>query len=223
MAEPKEQEPSIEEILESIRQIISEDDKGAEDSSAAASVEAEAEADVEDVADDDVLDLTQKIEEPAAAGGAAITADDIGATFGKEEETQEPEPEPNIDLAEEEVSKSVEDIKPQEPVTPAEPEVPEVTDMPEEPLPDMKPDEPVIAGDTAKLTEEAIARMVTNLAIEREEEMRKRFGQSITLEDIVKELLRPMLRQWVDKNLPRMVERMIEKELEAIVNRTLNG
>lgn len=222
MAEPKEQEPSIEEILESIRQIISEDDKDTKDSPAAAGAEAEtveAEESI-DIEDDDVLDLTQKIEEtPQASSDTGISPGDIDAMFGKEEEIQEPAP--NIDLTEEE--KPAADVKPEEPAVEPEPEVLEVPEMPEEPLPEMKPEEPVIAGDTAKLTEEAIARMVTNLAIEREEEMRKRFGQSVTLEDIVKELLRPMLRQWVDKNLPRMVERMIEKELEAIVNRTLGG
>ena len=40
-----------------------------------------------------------------------------------------------------------------------------------------------------------------------------------TLEDIVKELLRPMLKEWLDENLPALVERMVEKEIVKIVGR----
>lgn len=39
---------------------------------------------------------------------------------------------------------------------------------------------------------------------------------SRTLEDLVKELLRPMLREWLDGNLPKLVERLIEKEIAKI-------
>jgi cell pole-organizing protein PopZ len=34
-----------------------------------------------------------------------------------------------------------------------------------------------------------------------------------TLEDLVKELLRPMLKDWLDSNLPPIVERMVEREI----------
>ena len=39
-----------------------------------------------------------------------------------------------------------------------------------------------------------------------------------TLEDIVKGLLRPMLRQWLDDNLPGMVERLVQREIEKIAS-----
>ena len=35
-----------------------------------------------------------------------------------------------------------------------------------------------------------------------------------TLEDLVKELLRPMLKDWLDDNPPSMVERMVRQEIE---------
>ena len=37
-----------------------------------------------------------------------------------------------------------------------------------------------------------------------------------TLEDLVKEMLRPMLKTWLDDNLPQMVERMVREEIERI-------
>ena len=37
-----------------------------------------------------------------------------------------------------------------------------------------------------------------------------------TLEDIVREALRPMLKSWLDENLPRVVERMVEAEVERV-------
>jgi cell pole-organizing protein PopZ len=39
------------------------------------------------------------------------------------------------------------------------------------------------------------------------------------LEDIVKELLRPMLKEWLDKNLPAMVERFVEREIVRLTRR----
>lgn len=37
-----------------------------------------------------------------------------------------------------------------------------------------------------------------------------------TLEDLVKEMLRPMLKEWLDDNLPQMVERMVREEIERV-------
>jgi cell pole-organizing protein PopZ len=37
-----------------------------------------------------------------------------------------------------------------------------------------------------------------------------------TLEDLVKEMLRPMLKSWLDDNLPGMVERMVRAEIERV-------
>jgi cell pole-organizing protein PopZ len=37
-----------------------------------------------------------------------------------------------------------------------------------------------------------------------------------TLEDLVRELLRPMLKTWLDDNLPNMVERLVRAEIERV-------
>jgi uncharacterized protein len=37
-----------------------------------------------------------------------------------------------------------------------------------------------------------------------------------TLEDLVREMLRPMLKTWLDDNLPRMVERLVRAEIERV-------
>jgi cell pole-organizing protein PopZ len=37
-----------------------------------------------------------------------------------------------------------------------------------------------------------------------------------TLEDLVKEMLRPMLKSWLDDNLPTMVERLVKAEIERV-------
>jgi len=37
-----------------------------------------------------------------------------------------------------------------------------------------------------------------------------------TVEDLVKEILRPMLKTWLDENLPRIVERLVRQEIERI-------
>ena len=37
-----------------------------------------------------------------------------------------------------------------------------------------------------------------------------------SLEDVVRETLRPMLKAWLDENLPGAVERMVQAEIERI-------
>jgi uncharacterized protein len=44
-------------------------------------------------------------------------------------------------------------------------------------------------------------------------------GQGKTVEDLVKEMLRPMLKEWLDRNLPPMVERYVEREIVRLTRR----
>ena len=37
-----------------------------------------------------------------------------------------------------------------------------------------------------------------------------------SLEDVVQEMLRPMLKAWLDDNLPRIVERLVRMEIERV-------
>jgi cell pole-organizing protein PopZ len=41
-------------------------------------------------------------------------------------------------------------------------------------------------------------------------------NEARTLEDIVREMLRPMLKAWLDDNLPPLVERMVRDEIERV-------
>ena len=40
-----------------------------------------------------------------------------------------------------------------------------------------------------------------------------------SIEDITRELLRPMLKQWLDENLPTVVERLVREEIERVARR----
>lgn len=43
-----------------------------------------------------------------------------------------------------------------------------------------------------------------------------------TLEDMVREEIRPLLKQWLDSNLPPLVERLVRTEIERVVGRALS-
>lgn len=42
-----------------------------------------------------------------------------------------------------------------------------------------------------------------------------------TLEDIVREEMRPILKAWLDDNLPPLVERLVKAEIERVVSRAV--
>ncbi|MGE0117583.1 MAG: DUF2497 domain-containing protein [Dongiaceae bacterium] len=44
-------------------------------------------------------------------------------------------------------------------------------------------------------------------------------GQSKTVEELVREAVEPMLKQWLDTNLPRIVERMVREAIDRVVRR----
>lgn len=46
-------------------------------------------------------------------------------------------------------------------------------------------------------------------------------GEDNTLEALVRELLRPMMKQWLDANLPDLVQAMVAKEIARITGREL--
>jgi cell pole-organizing protein PopZ len=39
---------------------------------------------------------------------------------------------------------------------------------------------------------------------------------SRTIEDLVREMMRPMLKHWLEENLPGLVERMVRAEIERV-------
>jgi hypothetical protein len=47
----------------------------------------------------------------------------------------------------------------------------------------------------------------------------ERSGTSLTVEDLVRDAVRPLLRQWLDANLPPLVERMVREAVDKIAKR----
>ena len=45
-------------------------------------------------------------------------------------------------------------------------------------------------------------------------------NHGLTLEELVREICTPILKQWLDSNLPYMVERIVKQEIERIVTRS---
>jgi cell pole-organizing protein PopZ len=42
-----------------------------------------------------------------------------------------------------------------------------------------------------------------------------------TIEDIVREEIRPLLKEWLNANLPLLVERLVRAEIERVVGRAV--
>jgi len=173
MSDQSSQEPTMEEILASIRRIISEDDAPAE---AAAAPEPEPAPVVEEPVEDDVLELTDPIE-PA---GPVESLGDIDVY------SPEPEPEP----------------APPPPPPPAPEPVSGPSGFSREEVADN------LVGDHASsLAASAFGSLSSALLMPKD-------GR--TLEDVVRELMKPLLKEWLDQNLPRIVETKVEEEVHRI-------
>jgi cell pole-organizing protein PopZ len=118
---------------------------------------------------------------------------------------------------------------------PAAPEPPPPTPPPPPPMAKAvspSPPEPVIEPSPSSLvsdhaaTEAASALNTLVNTVEIEELATAPRGVSYignggrTLEDMVLELMRPMLKQWLDQNLPPIVDRLVQKEIERISRRS---
>lgn len=44
-------------------------------------------------------------------------------------------------------------------------------------------------------------------------------ARDVTLEGMVREMLRPLLREWLDRNLPYLIERLVKREIDLMINR----
>lgn len=193
----------MEEILASIRRIISEDDAPADtaaapDAPAASDPEPEASAPepdtaavafspdpvVETPADDDVLELTDRYEAPAETVGDIEVVDPAEAPFPAA-------PTPTVD----------------EPVAAA-------------PVP--APDYDALVGESAAASAaSAFAGLHASFKKPEAASAPSRtvdlnFASGSTVEAMVAEMLRPMLKDWLDANLPAIVEAQVRKEVERI-------
>ncbi len=156
----------------------------------------------EDVADDDVLELTEELaveeeeeEDPfAMVEGMPDTMDDDAGDIGFMEEDGEPAPAPAPKAAPQPARSSVaEGLAPvsMDNLDPLDEETPLVSDM---------------AGAAVSAAFENLSSTILS-------------ANARTLEDLVKDMLRPMLKSWLDQNLPVMVERLVRQEIERVVRK----
>lgn len=101
-----------------------------------------------------------------------------------------------------------------------------------DPLADILPEEkPVLAAPTPPAPPEAAEPIVSERAAEAmrgplealsrmiaKPESKPEISGSETIEGLVRELLKPMLRDWLDANLPQMVEEMVAREISRITS-----
>ena len=157
------------------------------------------------------------MEEILASSRRIISEDDAPA-----EAAPAPEPEPVAEEppAEDDVLELTDPIEPPTPVESMgdidvyspEPEPEPAPPPPPEPVstPSFSRDEQVenLVGDhAANLAATAFGSLSNALLMPKD-------GR--TLEDVVRELLRPLLKEWLDQNLPRIVEAKVEEEVHRI-------
>ena len=259
------QEPTMEEILASIRRIISEDsaeegEAGPEAAPAAPPPASEPEASFELEEDSEVLELTDAlpeepaaaeaepafVEEPAAApepepvaysepaadfeeeadlpAETAAEANVVEPSFAQPEAALEavddiefePEVEEEVEAAELEVSDFGEDDASGEEMFDENDDI-VFEDLPEEPAMSAENAEPLLSDAAnsnlmSSVTENAAAAAFGALS----SSLITSSGDARTLEDLVGELLKPMLKDWLDANLPSMVEEMVREEIERV-------
>lgn len=190
-----EQEPSMEEILASIRRIISDDDKEME---AAAQENEEATEGEEELAGEEMVAMPEPEPEPVAAEVDDDDDDDILDLTDMEA----PDPEP---LFEEQAYKEPEPEAIAPPVSPSPAPPPAPTPAPANLV--SPPQAGEASGSFERLTEK-LNEDYTELPIG---------NGAVTLEGLTRELVRPMLKEWLDQHLPMTVERLVREEIERLV------
>jgi cell pole-organizing protein PopZ len=171
----------MEEILASIRRIISEDEPAAEAAPAAApepiALEPMAAEAMPTVEAEEVLELTDPLPEPEPE--RVETHGDLEVHEAEAVLEVEPEPEP----------------------------------MPEPVMAADVYDEPLVSNPTADQTATSFGHLARSVAM-------PKGGRN--LEDVVAELLRPLLKAWLDEHLPTIVQAKVEEEVERIARRRVS-
>ena len=184
MSDQNAQEPTMEEILASIRRIISEDDAPADDA-APAEAEAAASAPAAAVAQEPVPEP----ESPAPAFAASDAEDDV---LDLTDPIAPPANEVHGDL----------DI-----YTAAAEPAPAPAAAPAPAPPPMNLGEGLVGDVAARASASAFNSLAAAITMP---------AAGRTLEDVVRELLKPLLSAWLDEHLPRIVETKVEEEVQRI-------
>ena len=239
MTQPaKVQEPSMEEILASIRRIIADDEaKPGAPEAAASPAPAKPEkpaaaAPAPPPAKPSVMKDIPPSAIPAAKAAAAKAAPPPAAPAPAVSNSQD-----DIDamLAGLDEATSEAEIRPQQP----DGEVFELTDEMAVPEASQLPFQKIDPEDDLEFTEFAAARpapapppsfespapkpqILSHSTVSAVESAFNSLAHTVlsnnarTLEDLVKEMLRPMLKSWLDDNLPGLVERIVKAEIERV-------
>ncbi|MCK4868423.1 MAG: DUF2497 domain-containing protein [Alphaproteobacteria bacterium] len=251
---------SMEEILGSIRKIISEDNAQS-GTDAGPAGEAGGDEEILDpteevAAEEEILDLTEEVSaeeveadrlEPILAVVGAETPDDLSepdarrepilglhAQEAPEEVAEQPVPAPALEEAAAAVpprplvmpsAHQSTEISPetmQEPEREQAPEVAEASmdeESVEQPAPAIleKHLQEIVSESATSATATALGEL-TRVMEEKTNKLKVGPGE-ISIADMVKELIRPMLREWLDENLPGIVERVVHREIQKLVDR----
>jgi cell pole-organizing protein PopZ len=211
MAEQAQKEPTMEEILSSIRKIIADDDTPQQATEAAAEVDDLSvfeddgpEPEPMESEEDVLAAISQSMDEVAEELEADAPAEDDSFDFVVEEDNFESFEEDQFEGVEEFVEAEVELEPVEDSFDPApEPEVKEEVPMTATAAP---------LTDTATVTAAAgaLGKLLANV------EFGEDAGGATTIEGLVREMLRPMLKEWLDENLPGIVEKHVEAEVQRI-------
>ncbi|MFZ5691601.1 MAG: PopZ family protein [Pseudomonadota bacterium] len=208
----KSHEPSMEEILASIRRIIADDDaKGAAPAAAAEPPRPAPAMAAATVAPPPPSPLEFVNDIPPAPEPAPMPepADVLELT----EEMRAPEPEPAPHFRTVDAQPDV--VFAEEPPAP-EPESAQSDAPAYDPLENarrtlsaqmqMETDQPLLSRTASAAVDSAFASLAHTVLSQ----------NARTLDDLVKEMLRPMLKSWLDDNLPSLVERLVRAEIERV-------
>lgn len=214
MSDEGQQEPSMEDILASIRKILSEDEEGGEVDGSAEAAPAEAaapEPEPEPEPQPEPQLEPEPVSEPEGDDGP-----DIAALLADEDDEPAPAPVAEPGALELTDSMMVEEQGQEEAI--------------EVPIPDPPPPQEIAQpqyqpygqeGLVADQVEQASGTHIAQLAQAVAQERALTLGnQGITIEQLVREICTPVLKHWLDHNLPYMVERIVRQEIERIVSRS---
>ncbi len=218
-----EQDHSIEEILASIRQIISEDDQKSTGDSMASVMPQVDVPEVPTPADfplPPVSDTVEPIDLTDPMPGASelpSTEDDIFELVDRIDSSND-----TGSTSETPIDKMSFDLNDLPDVPVAAVSAPLQKPVFDNPLPsvDQSPvfnsnpsPASVFTKNATDATLGAFSKLSDTILMERKRAIE---GSTVTLEDIVKDLLQPLLREWIDHHVPGLVDRLVREELEKI-------
>jgi cell pole-organizing protein PopZ len=210
----KSQEPSMEEILASIRRIIAEDDseKSAQRPAEAASVELISDtAAASPETTERAFGESHSPPPPQTPAAREIPPPRIGALSATAKAARSSAV---LDLTEPMVSSASRSATPAVDTKPAP--------VPPAPIDHAVADEAVSVTQSGGVHDEERGELMSSATSAAVDSAFNALAQTVlvhnarTLEDLVREMLRPMLKVWLDDNLPGTVERLVRAEIERV-------